>query len=302
MKSFLYKDNPTQQLKGFCYTVQTGSMSEAARRLGLTQSAISHQIKSLERDLGINLFKRNKNKISLTKEGELFYENSISCLNEIESLFGNFNKKLKKQQNITINIGSNQVSTCYILPKYLRLLKDSNPNIKIKVKNLTKAQCVEKLLNAELDLFIYPKLPGENFPELTFTNVITHKTILILHKDHPLAKKKKISLADLKGYDHLRIDPKFSTVPRFNDTLKAYNLTSSIELEMSDWQILKKFVKANLGITIVSDIIMKNDPDPDIASIDLSNHFPNMEYGIYLKKGKKNTGALKEFIELLTTK
>ena len=72
-KQFYYKRNRIQQLKGFYYTVQTGSVSNAARKMGLSQSAITLQIQSLERDLKTKLFEREGKKITITKAGKLFF-------------------------------------------------------------------------------------------------------------------------------------------------------------------------------------------------------------------------------------
>ena len=59
-KQFYYKKNRLQQLRGFCYAAQMGSMLKCANKMGLTQGAITLQIQSLERDLGIKLFERNR--------------------------------------------------------------------------------------------------------------------------------------------------------------------------------------------------------------------------------------------------
>ncbi len=59
IQQFHYKNNRFQQLRGFCYTVQNGSMSKAAKKMKLSQGAVSLQIKALERDLGVSLFSRS---------------------------------------------------------------------------------------------------------------------------------------------------------------------------------------------------------------------------------------------------
>ena len=74
MRTFRYKQNRLQQLKGFCAVVEAHSVSKAADRLSLTQPTVSLQVQSLERDLRTTLFERRGPKIELTFEGALLYE------------------------------------------------------------------------------------------------------------------------------------------------------------------------------------------------------------------------------------
>ena len=150
----IYKNNPLQQLKGFCYTVKEGSMSKAAHKTGLSQGAISQQIKSLERDLGFNLFIRIGNKIELTKEGEIFYRHSTSCLEGVESLFRDI-PRIMSAENDLITIGSNHVGISYILPKYISSFRDKYDKSKFKVINASRQDCFDSLLNNEVDLVLY---------------------------------------------------------------------------------------------------------------------------------------------------
>ncbi len=299
-KQFYYKRNRLQQLKGFCYAIQTGSVSEAARKIGLGQSAVTLQIQSLERDLGIKLFKRHKAKIIPTKKGEEFYSHCISCVHQIDSLFENFLKIDKKTEEKIIDIASNHAGISYILPKYLQKFKIKNSDVKFKIRNLSKQECLDRLLSNKIDLFIYPMNVDEIPSEFTFIPIVKYQPILLVKKDHPLAKKKNLTLSDVAKYELVRIDPKLITLPAFEEIIKAHRLKTSFEFEMSDWEILKKFVKADIGVAIISNIILEGDNSGELVGRILTNYFPEMIYGIVVKKGKILDGALKDFINLMT--
>jgi len=196
-KQFYYKNNRLQQLRGFCYAVQTGSMAKCAEKLGLSQSAITLQIQSLERDLETKLFKRNGKEIKLTEDGKEFYDYAIPVLQKMEALFENFaNKKSKKHQN-SISIGGNIV-IFHILPKYIKKFEDLHPKVNFSIKNLTRPDAIERVKNGDLDMAIY-SMRSNNIPsELDFIPIARHRPILLTHKDHPLAKKEKFSLGDIK--------------------------------------------------------------------------------------------------------
>lgn len=298
-KQFYYKHNRLQQLKGFYYTVQSGSISKAAAKNGLSQSAITLQIQSLERDLNIKLFERDKKRIKITEAGKLLYMCSAPYVQGIEDLFESFINHAERKKSNTINLAANHVSISYILPKYIEKFKSVHGNAEFKIRNLEKGDAIKRLLNDEIDIFIYPILKSELPVELDFIPIVTYQPILLVRKDHPLATKENIVLSDVSKYELIRIDPKFITLPAFEEVIKANNLRSSIEFEMSDWEILKRFVSNNIGVAIISNIVLEGEKNSDLVGRVLTNYFPEMVYGILFKKGKIFTGLTKSFIKTL---
>jgi len=298
-KQFYYKRNRIQQLKGFYHTAQTGSMSKSAKKMGLSQAAITLQIQSLERDLEMQLFIRDKKRIKLTEEGKLLYTQAAFYIQGIEDLFEGFSYLVQKRKLNTIDIAANHVSISYILPKYIRKFKLSNPTTKLKIRNLTKSEGISRLLNDEIDMFIYPMSPNDIPDELEFFPIVKYQPILLVKKDHFLATKKNLVLKDVAKYELVRIDPKFITLPAFEEVIKAHGLHTSIEFEMSDWEILKKFVKADIGVAIISKIVLEGEGDGDLIGIPLTNYFPEIIYGALVKKGKKQHGLFKSFFEFI---
>jgi len=297
--NFHYKNNRFQQLRGFCYTVQGGSMSSAAKKMGLSQGAVSLQIQSLERDLDVQLFERNKNKISLTKEGKMFYVHSVPHIYGTDEMFEDFIALIKKEKSKTINIAANNVSICHILPKYIKKFETKNPQTKFAIRNLTKNEAIKRLLNNEVDMLLYSMQVNEIPSELEFIPVVEYRPILLTSKNHPLAKKQKVTMSDIKRYELLKLDSQFITIPNFDEVAKHYGLKTKIEFEMANYEILKKFIKENIGIAILSDICLEGEKDKNLVSKSLTDFFPKILYGILVKKGKTHYGLLNDFIEML---
>lgn len=300
-KQFYYKRNRIQQLKGFCYTAQTGNVSQSALKMGLSQSAVTLQIQSLERDLEIKLFEREGGVMKLTKEGRSFYSYAVPCVQGVDSIFENFLKSSIDEKSKIIDIATNHVVISYVLPKYIKKFKTLNPEVFFKIRNLEKNDALARLMNDELDMFIYPIGPQDIPQELDFFPIVVYSPILLVQKNHPLAIKKNIDFTDIKKYELVRIDPKLITLKSFEDTIKAHGVKTKIEFEMSDWEILKKFVEADIGVAVVSNIILEGNEDGDLIGRDLAKYFPKMTYGILIKKGKILSGLPKEFFNLLTT-
>lgn len=300
-KHFYYKNNRFQQLKGFCYTVQNGSMSKAAKKMRLSQGAVSLQIKSLERDLGVSLFERGKNKAVLTKEGKAFYAHSVPHIYGADGLFEDFIEYLKQRKSSTINIAANNVSICYILPKYIKKFEKKHPAVKFEIRNLIREDAIKRLMKNEVDMIFFSMKLSELPSELDFIPIVEYKPILLTAKSHPLAKKKSINIADIKPYPLLKLDGKFTTIPDFDEIVKSFNLKTKIEFEMANYEILKRFVKEDIGITIISSVCLEGEKENDLVSKDLSKFFSKIMYGILIKKNKKMHGLAHDFLEMLKT-
>lgn len=298
---FYYKVNRLQQIRGFYYVVKTGSMLEASRKMGITQSAITLQIQALERDLGIVLFNRKGKKIEVTDIGKELYSLSLHYVQGIDDLFKTFLFYDKKAKQKHINIGANHVSISYILPKYVKEFKNRHDDVTFDIRNLNKNDGIERVINDEIDFLIYP-MQNQDVPiELNFVPIVTYQPILLIKKDHPLATKKNLKLADIAKYELVRIDPHLITLPGFEEIVKANNFKTSISFEMSDWEILKRFVESEIGVAMISNIVLEGNKEGLLTQRLLTDYFPEMTYGILCKKGKSFDGFVKEFIDMLKT-
>ncbi len=299
LKHFYYKKNRIQQLKGFYNTVQTGSISKSAEKMGLSQSAVTLQIQSLERDLGIKLFKRDSKKIKLTEDGKLLYAQSSHFIQGIDDIFEGFTEFVKEKNKNTLSIASNHAGISYILPKPLKKIKEIHPGAKFKIQNLPQEECIKRILDGDIDIFIYPMKSDQVPDELEFIPIVKYQPILITKKGHPLTKIKDLSLSDIARYELIRIDPKLITLPSFEEIIQIHNFKTSVEFESADWEILKKFVKADIGIAMISNIVIDEEDENLLDTTLLTQHFPQMTYGILIKKGKIPKGILKNFLYII---
>src|ERR1700746_2692469 len=87
---YRYKQNRFQQLRGFCYAAASRSVSKAAKRMNLSQPAVSQQIQSLEGEMNVALFIRRGSRIELTHDGELLFEMANPLVEQMEHLDNQF--------------------------------------------------------------------------------------------------------------------------------------------------------------------------------------------------------------------
>lgn len=282
--SFLYKKNLLQQVRGFYYTILYKSISAAARVMNLTQSTVTLQIQSLERDLGFNLLRRNTKPMSLTPEGEEFYKLACPLIQEFESVIEKFLDRKKEKEQKKIDIAVHHIAISYLMPKVVAGFKKLNPEAKILIRNIAPSEAIRNVKEGKIDLAFYPNLPND--PEIKKIEIVSYDPILIMNKNHPLAKKKITSLRDLKEFDLIRIDQNLITLPLFEETVKSHGIKGSIEFENGNWEMLKHFVKENDFVAIVSTMCL-NASDKDLVVKNLAQFFPKMSYSLAMRNGEK---------------
>ena len=264
--------------------------------MGLTQSTITLQIQSLERDLKTQLFDRSKKRIKLNKNGQMFYE-MVSChLNGIDSLYDQFaNKKNYPQDQISIAV--NYAAISHLLPPFIKKFQDQNPDVTISIKNITFEDALKRLQEDEVDFILYPNInpSAEFYSRICFA----YDPILIMHKNHPLAQKKDIKLQDISKYNVVRIDKRLISLPLFEEAFKEFKFKTNIDFENGSWEMVKNFVRAGIGLGFVSELYFTKD-DEDLVAKKLNNYFPRMEYKLVVKNGKHLSDIAQKFIAILT--
>jgi DNA-binding transcriptional LysR family regulator len=302
IQQFYYKNNRVHQLKGFYYTAQEGTITKAAKRTGLTTATISLQIKTLERDIGCQLFLRKKDKMELTEDGEALYKLASPILQQFDSVFERFIENKTKFKDKVINIAIHHIAISYLLPKYLEIYEKNHEDVKIIIHNLPRKDAFERLQRDELDFLIYPI--NEKKEEFNFQTIQTYDPLLIMHKDHPLTKipEEAITLSEIAKYKLIRIESKQIILPMFEEAVKYYKIGSNITFENGDWQMLKHFVQNKIGIALISTICYNPIEDKNIVGKKLSKFFPGMEYCIVTKKNAFINDIVKDFISLFVEK
>jgi LysR family cys regulon transcriptional activator len=295
-QNFIYKKNRLQQIKGFYYTARSRSISAAANIMNLTQSTVTLQIQSLERDLGLKLINRDTKPITLTKHGEEFYEMACPLMHEFESILEKFFNNQKNTQKKEINIAIHHIALSYLMPEVVSKFKKTHPDVVIIFRNIPPNEAIKRLKDDEIDLAFYPNLQKDS--DIDFAECSSYDPVLILNKNNPLAKNNIKNLKDLNQFDLIRIDHNLITLPLFEEAVRTHGIKGSIEFENGNWEILKHFV-ANGNFAAVVSTICVDKNDKNLVTKNLSKFFPAMDYRIAYQKGRILNPLIIDFINLL---
>ena len=291
-----YKQNRLKQLRVFCRVARSGSISEAAESLFLSQPTVSLQIQALEREIGTILFERRGPHIKLTPEGEALYKLAEPLVEGIDKLPETFAARFGQLESGELDIAAGESTILYILPEPVKRFAELYPNIRIKLHNVTGRDGMAMLRRDEADFAVGSMLEVPD--EILYTPVVTYDPTLITPPDHPLAGKgPDIRLDEISPYG-LILPPRHLSTWRIVDLVfRQHNLGYRVALEAGGWEIIKKYVELGLGISIVTDVCLTGEER--LARIPLNRYFPRRSYGIVRRQGRFLSPQAKRFIEIM---
>lgn len=296
-QDFFYKNNRFQQLRGFCYTAQYESVSKAARFMGLSQSSVSMQIKSLEEDMGVVLFLRYGPQISLTDNGQKLFRYVLPLVDHIENLKGFFDQHLQNEIRVDLNIAVNSTCLNFIMPSLAKQYIRANPDSYLYLHYAEQEDAVEKILSEEVDFAMLPRRPHKPFPkEIDYQALFYYKPSLITRMDHPLAGRQHLTVEEISKYELTLPDFDLRVIPNLYDVFRENNEHKKIRINFCDWETTRKYVEEDMVISISSDVII-GEADKLVAT-PLLHLFAPVDYGIVTRKAKVLPEKVKSFISL----
>jgi DNA-binding transcriptional LysR family regulator len=299
-KQLHYKQNRLQQLRGFCHVVQTGSISKAAERMFLSQPSVSLQIQALERELNVILFERNGPHLKLTPEGETLYSLGRPLVDGMDMLYEQFNQRYSDLDSGSVHIAAGHSVIHYILGGVsndgpISLFTRKFPNIAVKIANMVNQTALAALRTDEVDLAL-TAIPQKH-DGFVCHPLYSYNTVLIMPIGHPLANRENISLKDIVDYPLILPPEDMSTIPELEQTFKQHGLEYRTKIEVGGLALVKRFVEADLGISIVSSICLEKKDR--LATFVLTDYFSPRIYGLILRRGRFMSPQTKALMNLL---
>jgi DNA-binding transcriptional LysR family regulator len=240
------------KLQTFLHVAQSMSFSEAAAQLHLSQPTISHHIKMLERDLGVELFDRSGGGLRLTEAGSLLLPRARRLVREvfeIQQMMESLSNRIVGQLRIACSTTTGK----YVLPQFAARFHDQHPGVNISILRCTSPLVVPQLLREEADLGVVSyDACGDGMECQEFFN---DHIILIVPAHHPWASRQSIDPSELLETSMIIREPTSGTYRAMLAELGKHSITlddMNICLEVGNSEAIVKAVEADFGVSFVS--------------------------------------------------
>jgi DNA-binding transcriptional LysR family regulator len=245
-----------RQLQTFEHLCRTGSFTQTAKYLFVTQSAVSHSIKSLEQEAGCKLIEKKGKKIILTGAGERLLEFAKPVLSEMESIREEIATHPLPTSN-RLRIGASEQICRFILPNLLAEYLRGEPLHKFEVRSMDTLGCLNSLSKGDIDLALTVEPYHQN--DYRFVPCFSDELMLVLPKDHKWALERKVSWADGENEFFILPDAKGYTYHVLNEYFAELKIKISTTIEMNDTETSKELIRRGIGIGIMPDWAIESE-------------------------------------------
>lgn len=289
-----------ENFKIFADLVQSKSFSQAAKINGITQSAVSQQLRAMENHFKILIVDRSQKQFKLTNEGKKLHEAAKEILNLYERL------DCELQEMKKVISGNIRVSTIYSvglheLPPYMKQFIQKFPTVNVHLEYRRSNLVYDDVLHNVVDLGIIA-YPAKN-RELEYIPFLEDELVVICSPEHAIAKQKNVEIQDLAKHNYIGFDNDIPTRKATDQIFRDTKISILPVMEFDNIETVKRAVEINAGIAIVPRGTVRQEVEKGLL---VSREFKNKVFQrpIYIihRKGRVLTPAMEKFISLLTSK
>jgi len=268
----------TRQLLAFKTIVETGGFTKAARQLHLTQSALSHQIKTLETQLQTQVFKRVGKRVVLTQAGEILLRYTTPILRQLLEARQTL-AELHEPGHGRLRVSAASHSCYQMLPHVLREFRVVYPHVEIFVAADYTAPAVQGLLSGDLDLAIFVLPP--NTQGLYVEQLCQDELVVIVPPLHPWARRQRVQWADLATQVLITYNRASETFQEIQMALQERGITVQETMEVRHGAAVMEMVKVGLGVALLPRWVVRDDiRDGSLKALSLGRGGLKRRWGI----------------------
>ncbi len=285
-----------QKLRGFYWTAHFGNVSSAARMIHISQSAVSHQLRALEEELGAKLYERTRRGITLTPEGERLLVYARTVIRAVEDLSHEFDD-LRGRPTGVIRLAAFRGITTYSLPDIVQRFNASYPLVRLRITSkILDREILELTAAGEVDLGVTAS--WNEFTGLEYLEYASFDMYACTAKDHPWAERREqLTLLDLASQPLLLYEQGTAIRARIDQVFASHGVEPDVTVEAGGSQAMVEYVKRGLGVGIVSGLVLKTGRDPDLHTFPITGLFGELGYGFVVRAGRYLPRAVRAFLE-----
>lgn len=240
------------QFTAFAAVAKHLNVTKAANMLHVSQPSLSKHLKALEERFKLRLFTRHPKGIMLTAEGYEFFQDIEPILAQLEKINHRYLNGSAQKQNGPLKVGGTYGPTSRILPSLLTVFKKTHPNVDVTLRANSGSIIHQQILHGDLEIGVCSRAPSPS-SMLYSEPYIPLKLVAFCAKNHPVAKRKELTLSDLEHVPLIvRMDNDLqSTTHTVLNALRKQGYTLNIAMRCESPEAVQSAVTQNLGIGLL---------------------------------------------------
>jgi LysR family transcriptional regulator, low CO2-responsive transcriptional regulator len=285
-----------RQLRAFVAVVEDGSFTLAARRLFVTQSAVSHSLRTLEEQLSCKLLDRSGKKIALTVEGELLLKRCKRVIFELDQASRDLDG-LRRWGQTRIRIGTPHSLCHFIVPSVLREFRDCFPRCEPVIEAGDTTVLLDRLADAELDLVVGLRPRGRS--DEGYRPMFHDQLAFVVSPFHPWVKDDEPILPTLADQQFIIYAKATETHRLIDEWLEKKGGRGKKPLVLGDMQAIKEMAKLGVGVGVVASWVAAREiSDGSLKVVALPEPGIQREWGVFHSAGREPSLVEETFIGL----
>ncbi len=278
------------------------NLTETAKALHTSQPGVSKAIIELEEELGVDIFARHGKRLKrVTEPGEHVLKSIELIMREVGNL-RRIGEQFSAQDSGTLSIATTHTQARYVLPQPVARLREAFPKVNVSLHQGSPEQVARMLIDEVAEIGIATE-SLTHYEELVTLPCYEWQHMLVMPRDHPLARKDTVTLEDLVGEPLITYHPSFTGRTKIDLAFAARHLQPRIALEAIDSDVIKTYVRLGLGVGIVAEMALKDDgTNSDLLAIPAGQLFGVNVARVAFKRGAYLRNFVYKFAELISDK
>lgn len=289
--------NNYELYKVFYWAAKTGSLTQAAKALYLTQPSVSHAIKQLEDSFGLTLFYRNSKGVALTQEGSILY----SYIEKSQILITIAEEKMAALKNLDSGElrlgGSDSLFKHYLLP-FLEDYHQKHPGIKLHLNHGTTPETISFLKEGRIDVGVV-RMPIVD-EQIEVLKGIQLQDCFVAGNLYAELKGEVLSMKELLEYPIILFSRNSRVRMAITELFQSYGFEIKPEIEVGSVDLLIEFARKGLGISYVTrEFVTRELEEGSLFEIRLDVKLPPSQVGFMMMRNMPLSNAARKFMELV---
>jgi DNA-binding transcriptional LysR family regulator len=270
-------------LQAFRAVAELKNFRKAADAIHVSQPAFSRRIEKLEEALGVQLLERTTRHVSLTSVGRDFDRKVQQLLDDLDhTLLGIQGVAASRMGEVTIACVPSTVY--YFLPQVISRYHERFPKIRVKVFDASANEVLAAVSRSEADFGL--NFVGGQEPDIEFKPLMEDRFVAACRRDHPLAKKRRVTWAELAPYDYISVSKASGNRLLLDQALSNVKGRPQSIYETQHVTAMVGLVEAGLGVAAVPSMAMPGADHPLLVSVPLHDPVVTRKIGLIRRKGR----------------